>query len=368
MALTGEALALMAKINKQYGDGSLVIASSLTDSGQLATGIISLDLILGGGFPRNQWSEVIGMEGSGKTTVCHQTVAHNQRLSPDFVTLWIAAEAYDTDQARMLGVNVDQVIVHATNRMEEAFQVMIDAAEARAVDLIVLDSYPALVPDGEAEKDMDEASMTLGARLMGKFFRKVGKETGKAMSATQRPVTGLIINQWREKIGGRVMNGQVPKTTPGGLAKNFAYYSRVEVARAEWIDEARSGKGKARIGQVCKFKTIKNKQIAGQKVSQSDYYFEDAVVLGFRAGEFDIVKDLITWAVFYDVIERRGAYFHCGEQRWKGKEPMIDAIRQDLTLQEEITASILRTSDPRVHQEPSKDLERAAPESGAEAA
>ncbi|MFJ2113372.1 ATPase domain-containing protein [Streptomyces sp. NPDC087850] len=349
MALTGEAVALITKINKQYGEGSLVVASSLKDSGQLATGILSLDLILGGGFPRNQWSEVIGMEGSGKTTVCHKTVAHQQGLNGDFVTLWIAAEAYDTDQARMLGVNVEQVIVHATNRMEEAFQVMIDAAEARAVDLIVLDSYPALVPDGEAEKEMDEASMTLGARLMGKFFRKIGKETGMSMSATQRPVTGLIINQWREKIGGRVMNGQIPKTTPGGLAKNFAYYSRVEVGRAEWIDESRPGKGKARIGQVVKFKTIKNKQIAGQKVSQSDYYFENAVVPGFLAGEFDTVKDLITWAVFYDVITRSGAYFSFGEQRWKGKDAMIAAIRQDLTLQEELTTSIHRASDPRAH-------------------
>ncbi|WP_409238321.1 ATPase domain-containing protein [Streptomyces sp. PA5.6] len=368
MALTGEAVALMAKINKQYGEGSVVVASALQDSGQLATGILSLDLILGGGFPRNQWSEVIGMEGSGKTTVCHRAVAYNQHLDPNFVTLWIAAEAYDVDQAKMLGVDVDRIIVHATNRMEEAFQVMIDAAEARAVDLIVLDSYPALVPDGEAEKDMDEASMTLGARLMGKFFRKVGKETGKATTATQRPVTGLIINQWREKIGGRVMNGQVPKTTPGGHAKNFAYYCRVEVARAEWIDEARHGKGKARIGQVVRFKTIKNKQIAGQKVSQSDYYFEDAAVLGFRAGEFDIVKDLLTWGVFYDVIGRRGAYFHFGDQRWKGKEPLLDTIRQDLTLQEELTTSIHRAADPRIHQGSSQDPAHLAEETGAEAA
>ncbi|MFE9412366.1 ATPase domain-containing protein [Streptomyces sp. NPDC006704] len=368
MALTGEALALMAKINKQYGDGSLVVASSLSDSGQLATGILSLDIILGGGFPRNQWSEVIGMEGSGKTTVCHRTVAHNQQITPDFVTLWIAAEAYDSDQAKMLGVDVNQVIVHATNRMEEAFQVMIDAAEARAVDLIVLDSYPALVPDGEAEKDMDEASMTLGARLMGKFFRKVGKETGKAMSATQRPVTGLIINQWRQKIGGRVMNGQIPKTTPGGLAKNFAYYSRVEVARAEWIDEARPGKGKARIGQVIKFTTIKNKQIAGQKTSQSDYYFEESRTLGLDAGKFDAVKDLITWAVYYDVIDRRGAYFHFGRHSWKGKDPMIETIRQDLTLQEELTSSILTAADPRRQTTSSANLENFAQEIEAEAA
>ncbi|KUL44713.1 hypothetical protein ADL22_12275 [Streptomyces sp. NRRL F-4489] len=348
MALTDEAVALMARINRQYGEGSLVLASSLMDSGQLPTGILSLDLILGGGFPRNQWSEVIGMEGSGKTTVCHQTVAYNQRRSEDFVTLWIAAEAYDSDQAKMLGVNTANVIVHATNRMEEAFQVMIDAARARAVDLIVLDSYPALVPDGEAEKDMDEASMTLGARLVGKFFRKIGKETGKAISGTQRPVTGLIINQWREKIGARAMHGQVPKTTPGGLAKNFAYYCRLEVARAEWIDEARPGKGKARVGQVCKFKTIKNKQIAGQKVSQSDYYFEDAAALGFRAGEFDTVKDLITWSVYYDVVARRGAYFSYGEElRWKGKEEMLSAIREDADLQDALTAAVLQAADPR---------------------
>ncbi|WP_032916707.1 ATPase domain-containing protein [Streptomyces rimosus] len=349
MALTDEAVALMAKINKQYGAGSLVVASSLKNSGQLPTGILSLDLILGGGFPRNQWSEVIGMEGSGKTTVCHKLISHNQAANPDFTALWIAAEAYDRDQAAMIGANPDQVIVHATNRMEEAFQVAIDAAEARAVDLIVLDSYPALVPDGEAEKDMDEASMTLGARLMGKFFRKVGKETGRATTDDTRPVTGIIINQWREKIGGFSPQG-TPKTTPGGLAKNFAYYSRVEVSRADWIDEARPGKGKARIGQVMRFRTIKNKQIAGQKVSETDYYFEDAKTTALRAGDFDIGKDLYLWALFYDILTRRGSYFDFGSHTWKGKDPVLAAIREDLDLQEELKQAVLTAADPRTHQ------------------
>ncbi|WP_274916932.1 ATPase domain-containing protein [Streptomyces sp. WZ-12] len=350
MALSEDAIALMNKINKQFGPGSVMVASDIRSAGQLPSSITSLDLILGGGFPRNQWSEVIGMEGSGKTTVCHKTVAHNQNQSPDFTTLWIAAEAYDVEQAAMLGVDVDRVIVHATNRMEEAFQVAIDAAEARTVDLIILDSYPALVPDGEAEKDMDEASMTLGARLFGKFFRKIGKETGRSMAANDRPVTGIIINQWREKVGGFSPAG-TPKTTPGGLAKNFAYYCRLEVARAEWLDEARPGKGKARVGQVMKFKTLKNKQIAGQKSSQSDYYFEDAPNLGFRAGEFDAFKDVFLWAIHYDVIERRGAYYNFGETRWKGKDEALAAIREDVDLMHSLTEEVMRAADPRQHQE-----------------
>ncbi len=159
---------------------------------------------------------------------------------------------------------MDRVIVFETNAMEDAYSEMISAAESRAVDAIVLDSYPALVADDEDAKDMDEATMASGARVTGKFFRKVGQATRRSLVEQERPLLALIVNQFRDQIGGWAPAGGTPKTSPGGKAKNYAYYTRLETSRTEWIDEKRPG-GSMRVGQVIKVKTLKSKAAAPSK-------------------------------------------------------------------------------------------------------
>lgn len=371
MAVNAEALALAAKINKAQGEGTVVIASDMRIAKRFTSGSLSLDVALGGGWPGNQWVEVIGMESHGKTAIVLKTIAANQRVDPDFTTLWIAAEHYDTDQAEALGVDNSRVVVIPTQAMEFAFQTMLEFAAARAVDCIVLDSYPALVPDEEADKDMDEAVMALGARLFGKFFRKAGAATKRSLSdPDDRPILGIVINQYRDAIGQFSPHG-TPKTTPGGKAKNFAFYVRVEVKRDEFIDEARPGKGKVRVGQVIKVKTIKNKSAAPQQVATVNFYFRDAPNLGFLRGDYDVVKELFTMGLLFDVIERRGAYFQfdngeVGEDgkpryRWQGKDSMIAALREDLTLQDEIRDAVMSEASKT-------DAERSITEADVDAA
>ncbi|MET9119987.1 hypothetical protein [Streptomyces sp. NPDC004528] len=340
MALSPDVVALMNKINKQYGDGTMITAGDMRMAKPFTSGSLPLDIILGGGFPANQWTEIIGFESSGKTSVVHKAIAANQQANPDFTTLWVAAEGYDKPWAEQLGVNTDQVIVHSTTAMEEAYQVMLDFANSRAVDAIVLDSYPALVADEEAEKQMDELGVALGARVTGRFFRKAGKATSRSHVVEERPVLGIIINQWREKIGAFSPQG-TPKTTPGGLAKNFAFYVRLEVSRAEFLDEATPGKGKARCGQAVKFKTVKNKQHAPQKVAETHFYFDDSPSRGILAGEYDDVRDLMTWGVFYDIIRRRGRYFDFGDRTWDTKDAIIDALRAELDLRSDVATAVL---------------------------
>ncbi|MEW1922296.1 hypothetical protein [Streptomyces sp. NPDC088360] len=339
MPLSEETRALMARINKTYGAGSVVLASKMPTVPRFTSGSLSLDVMLGGGWPGNQWNEILGAESSGKTTVVHKTIAANQQQNPDFTTFWVAAEGYDHEWAETLGVDVDRVIVFETNAMETAYTEMIRAAESRAVDAIVLDSYPALVADDESDKDMDQATMASGARVTGKFFRKVGSATRRSLVEQERPVLCLIVNQFRDQIGVWAPNGMTPKTSPGGRAKNYAYYTRVEVSRTEWIDEKRPG-GSMRVGQVIKLKTLKSKSAAPQQVASLRFYFANSSA-GFLAGEYDLGSQLVTMGILHGLIRLDGSWYKYRDYQWHGDKKMAAAMREDLGLQEQLSADVL---------------------------
>lgn len=342
MALRDDTRALMAQLNKQAGDGVFVMGSDMPRIPRFPTGSLTLDVMLGGGWPGNQWNEIVGSESSGKTTVAHKTIAANQKIDPDFTVLWVAAEGYDREWATTLGVDTSRVIVHVTNAMEDAYSAMIKAADSRAVDCIVLDSYPALVPDDEAEKAMNESTISVGARLTGKFFRKVGTPTSRSLVTAERPLLPLFINQYRDKIGGPTFHGVPTQVTPGGHAKDYAFYCRVQVQRTEWLDEnRRDGVGKQRVGQKIKFKTIKNKSAAPQQVASVDFYFTDALS-GFRAGEYDTASEIIALGVLYGVITPApGSRFIYGDEKWHGKPQMAAALREEYALQERLRCEVL---------------------------
>lgn len=335
MGLSAEAVSLAAELNKRLGEGSVILASDMRVARRYTSGSLSLDVALGGGWPGNQWAEVLGMESHGKTAIVLKTIAANQQLDPDFSTLWVAAEHYDVDQAAALGVDNNRVQVVPTQEMEVAYETMLQYSKARAVDCVVLDSYPALIAKEEEDKSMDEAVMALGARLTGKFFRKAGAATRRSLVLEERPMLGFIINQYRDKIGAFAPHG-TPKTSPGGNAKNYAFYSRVEVTRDEWIEQATPGKGKVKVGQKIKVRTIKNKSAAPQQVAYIDFYFRDAPALGFERGDYDLVKELVAMAVVYDVITRGGATFRFGTHKWTGKDAMYNALRENVALINEV--------------------------------
>ncbi|WP_328749268.1 MULTISPECIES: hypothetical protein [unclassified Streptomyces] len=347
MPLSDETRALMARINKKYGAGSVVLASKMPAVPRFPSGSLSLDVMLGGGWPGNQWNEILGAESSGKTTIVHKTIAANQQQNPDFTTFWVAAEGYDHEWAMTLGVDVDRVVVFETNAMEDAYTEMIKAAESRAVDAIVLDSYPALVADDEDAKDMDESTMASGARVTGKFFRKVGQATRRSLVEQERPLLALIVNQFRDQIGAWAPAGGTPKTSPGGKAKNYAYYTRLETSRTEWIDEKRPAGGSVRVGQVIKVKTLKSKVSAPQQVATLRFYFANSST-GIYAGEYDLASQLITQGIYHGLIRLDGSWYKYGDYQWHGDKKMAGAMREDLDLQQQLSADVMaaiRTSE-----------------------
>lgn len=343
MGLAAEAAALAAKINKAQGSEVIVLASDMRQPPPFPSGSLTLDVALGGGWPANQWVEVIGRQSNGKTAITLKTIAANQAANPEFLTLWIAAEKYDTEQAEALGVDNSRVVVAETRDMVVAYDTVEQFARDRAVDCIVIDSYPALIPPEEEQKGMDEVQVALGARLTGKFFRKIGPAFARdPQDPSDRPILGIFINQYRDKIGGFSPMGTA-QTTPGGNAKNYSFYVQVEVKRDEWIEEKVPGKPlKVKVGQTIKVKTVKNKQAPPQQVASIDFYFRDAPELGFLRGEYDTVKEVLILGLIYDLIERRGAYFNYGDQRWQGRDNMEQALRDQPDLLASLEADVRR--------------------------
>jgi len=325
---------IVSSVNKKFGEDVMVKGSRIAEKlPRITTGVLAFDMMLGGGWPVNQWSEIVGDESSGKTAIAYKTIAANQAKDPDWIALWVAAEEYVPEYAEAIGVDLDRLWVVETNLMENAYDLIIRAMDNRAVDCVVLDSLPALVPETEYEKSMDEFTVGLGARLTGKFFRKSAKAQRRSLIHEDRGCTGLIVNQWRQKIG--VMWGD-PRTTPGGLAKNFSYFARVEVKKDEWLKE-----GKQAVGQTIKGRTIKNKTYKPQQQAVVDFYFADYG--GFHMGDFDTVKDMINIAIACEVITRAGAFYSYKDDKWQGKEKVLEALRADLSLQDELRAELMGT-------------------------
>jgi recombination protein RecA len=334
--LTGDLAKVFNAINKKMGDDTIVLGSEITQmGGRLTTGSVAIDVALGGGWPSNQWHELIGEASNGKTALALKTIAANQKNDPEFTTVWVAAEEWVPGYAEMCGVDVSRVYVVSTNIMEEAYEAVIKIVESKAVDCIVLDSLPALVPGAEDQKEMEEATVGRGALLTNKFFRKVGKASKRSLIRPERPFIGLIINQWRSKVG--VVYGD-PRTTPGGLGKDYAFFTRIEVRRDEWI-EAGTGQEKRKVGQSIKVRVIKNKSAAPGQVAVVDFYFANGGDL--NAGDFDFAKEVVAIGILNKVITRAGAYYRYGESQWQGQDGMLQAIREDIDLQETLQRDVL---------------------------
>lgn len=327
---------IVAKLNKKFGPETIVLGKDIRDDvlARVTSGSLALDVALGGGWPTNQWHEIVGEASNGKTAIALKTIAANQKLDPDFTTVWVAAEQWVPSYAEMCGVDLSRVYVISTNIMEEAYEAVIEFVETKAVDCVVIDSLPALVPIAEDEKEMDEATVGKGALLTGKFFRKVGKASKRSLVESERPFIGLMINQYRMKIG--VMYGD-PKTTPGGEAKNYAFFTRIEVKRDEWID-AGTGQEKRRVGQTIKVRTLKNKSAPPSQTAYVDFYFDNGGTID--KGEYDLAKEIVALGIIYKVIVRAGAYYRYSDRQWQGADALVASIREEIDLKEALDADV----------------------------
>ena len=341
MAINADAKKVMATINKRFGADTVVIGGDIRgDLIQRATsGSTTFDYILGGGFPTNQWNELVGEPSHGKTAIALKTIAANQSKDPEFTAVWVAAEQWVPEYAEMCGVDTSRVIVVETNIMEEAYDTVLAFAESKSVDAIVIDSLPALVPGPEDEKNMDEMTVGRGALITNKFFRKAGAAMKRSLTEAERPILGIIINQYRMKIG--VMHGD-PRTTPGGVGKDYAFFTRSEVRRDEWIETGPSG-NKTRVGQRIKIRTLKNKTAPPSRTAYVDFYFSAHSI--YDAGDFDTAKEVAAMAIVKGIVDRKGGWISYGERKWNGQEALVNSIREEVDFYDDLREKVLNTPD-----------------------
>ena len=279
----------IAQISKQFGDGAIMKLgeNSKVDVELLPSGALSLDLALGGGYPKGRIIEIYGPESSGKTTLTLHAIAEIQKQGG--TAAFIDAEhALDPAYARKLGVDTENLLVAQPDNGEQALEICETLVRSNAVDLIVVDSVAALTPQAEIDGDMGDAHMGLQARLMSQALRKLTGIINKSKA------TVIFINQIRMKIG--VMFGN-PETTTGGNALKFYASVRADIRRIAQIKN-----GEDVIGNRTKVKIVKNKIAAPFKVAEFDIMYNEGIS---KTG------DILDLAVEHDIVGKSGCYCLC---------------------------------------------------------
>ena len=288
------------EIEKTYGKGSIMRLGDTVkvDEDAISSGSLLIDEALGiGGYPRGRIIEIYGPESSGKTTLALQAISEIQKKGGK--AAYIDAEnAIDPTYAKNLGVQIDDLILSQPDSGEQALEIAELLIKSGAIELLVVDSVAALVPQAELDGIMSDSSMGLQARLMSKAMRKLSGVMNKSKC------TVIFINQLREKIG--VVYGN-PETTTGGRALKFYASIRIEVRKGEAIKQ-----GTDIIGNKVNVKIVKNKVAPPFKTATIEIRYGEGV---------SRVSEIIDLAVQYDIIEKSGAWFsYNGEKIGQGRE------------------------------------------------
>jgi recombination protein RecA len=310
----------LKNIQKQFGEGSVMKLGdrAAINIDTLPSGSLGLDVALGvGGYPRGRIVEIYGPESSGKTTVALHAIAEIQKQGGR--AAFIDAEhAIDPSYAKKLGVNIDELILSQPDSGEQAMEICDMLVKSNSIDLIVIDSVAALVPQAELDGEMMDSQMGLQARLMSKALRKLAGNMNKSKT------TIIFINQLREKIG--IMFGN-PETTPGGRALKFYSSVRIEVRRTESIKV-----GTDVMGNVVNIKVVKNKVAPPFRTAVVEIMYGEGIS---REGE------VLEMATNYDIINKSGAWYdYNGERIGQGKDNIKKYLKENPKVFEEILGKL----------------------------
>ena len=310
----------MSQIERQFGKGSIMKLGSkqVVDVPSIPSGSLALDLALGvGGYPRGRVIEIFGPESSGKTTLALHAVAQAQKQGG--IAAFIDAEhALDTEYARKLGVNCDDLLVSQPDTGEQALEIADMLVRSGAIDIMVIDSVAALVPRAEIEGEMGDSHMGLQARLMSQALRKLTGTIGKTMT------TVMFINQIRMKIG--VVFGN-PETTTGGNALKFYSSVRIDIRRTGAIKE-----GQEVIGNRTKVRVVKNKIAPPFKEAEFDITYGEGIS---RTG------DLLDMGVETNIIEKSGSWYsYDGNRIGQGRENVKRYFNDNPDIYDEVLGKV----------------------------
>lgn len=312
--------AVLQEIEKQFGKGSIMklgenphMEVETTSSGSLA-----LDLALGVmGYPKGRIIEIFGPESSGKTTVALHAIAEVQKQGGR--AAFIDAEhALDPIYAKKLGVDINELLLSQPDTGEQALEICEALVRSEAVNIVVIDSVAALVPQAEIDGDMGDSHVGLQARLMSQALRKLSGTINKTKT------TAIFINQLREKVG--VMFGN-PETTPGGRALKFYSTIRLDVRRAESIKN-----GDAIVGNKTVIKVVKNKVAPPFKTATVEIMYGQGI---------SKESEIIDLAANSNILDKSGAWYaYKGEKIGQGKENVKMYLKANPKLKDELEKQV----------------------------
>ena len=315
----------LSQIEKEFGEGSIMPLGTESQKAieGIPTGSLSVDLALGGqGLPRGRIIEVFGPESSGKTTLALHAVAHAQKAGG--IAAFIDAEhALDPSWAKKLGISLENLLVSQPTSGEEAMQIAELLIKSNAVDIIVVDSVAALVPQKELDGEIGDSFVGLQARLMSQSMRKLTGAIAKSKT------TVIFINQIREKIG--VMFGS-PETTPGGRALKFYSSCRIDVRRIGTLKD-----GEEVVGQRVRVKVVKNKVAPPFRVAEFDMMHADGI---------SVEGDLLDLAITAKLVDKTGTWLRYGETHLgQGREKARQFLKENPAVAAELREKILAAKD-----------------------
>lgn len=311
----------LKKIEKEFGKGSIMRLGDEADRKieVISSGSIALDKALGvGGYPKGRIIEIYGPESSGKTTFALHAIANAQK-NGGFAAFIDAEHALDPIYAKALGVDIENLILSQPDNGEQALDIAEALIKSGSVDIIVVDSVAALVPEAELNGDMGDSHVGLHARLMSQAMRKLAGIINKTNCVA------VFINQIREKVG--IMFGN-PETTTGGRALKFYASVRLDIRKGEAIKD-----GTNILGNRTNVKVVKNKVAPPFKTAEVEIIYGEGIS---RLGE---VVDL---AVKYEIINKSGAWFsYNGTKIAQGRENTKEYLKNNPEVLKEIEEKVI---------------------------